>query len=126
RIAQSRQANCQQAQATQVRQFLVQQVSQEVHDACLEYREASERLRLESQAVGLGIQALKTYDDQLRGRLIEDKNMPKYFEDLMLARRMLTEALARYYQSVYNCNVALGRIRLVTACDEYETFVESG
>jgi outer membrane protein TolC len=126
RLAQSRQANCQQAQATQVRQFLTEQVSQEVHAACLEYREASERLRLETQGVRQAIQALKTYDAQLTGGLIEAKNMPKYFEDLILTRRMLTEALARYYQSVYNCNMALGRIRLVTACDEYQTFVESG
>jgi hypothetical protein len=47
-------------------------------------------------------------------------------ENLILTRRTLSEALARYYQSVYNCNMALGRIRLVTACDEYQTFVESG
>ena len=73
RIAQSRQADCQQAQAAQVRQFLGEQVCQEVHDACLEYREASERLGLETQGVRQGIQALKTYDDQLAGRLIEAK-----------------------------------------------------
>ncbi len=126
RIAQSRQADCLQAQATQVRQLLAELVSQEVQDAYLEYCEASQRLSLEEQAVQQGIQALKSYDDQYVGGQIEDKNKSKYFEDLILARRMLTEALARYYQSVYNSNLALGRIRLVTACDEYQTFVESG
>lgn len=69
---------------------------------------------------------MQVFDNQLSGGLIEDKDMPKYFQDLMLTQQMLAQALVRYYQSVYNCNVALARIRLVTACDDYQTFVESG
>ena len=52
--------------------------------------------------------------------------MPKHFEDLVLTQQVLTQVLARYYQSVYNCNLTMGRIRLVTACDAYQTFVENG
>jgi hypothetical protein len=69
---------------------------------------------------------MQVFDNQLSGGLIEDKDMPKYFQDLMLTQQLLAQALVRYHQSVYNCNVALARIRLVTACDDYQTFVESG
>ena len=100
-------------------------VSREVADAYASYRGATEQVEISDQAVRSGTNMMSRYDDQLAGGLVRDADMPDYFEDLLLARRMLTEALVQYYQSAYNCNLALARIRLATANDEYRTFVES-
>jgi outer membrane protein TolC len=122
RGAESRQADCRQAQATQIRRLLANLVSQETQDAYLEYLQTSQQLHLEATAVHQASEALKI----LETRDVEDRDRPKNFEDQILTLQTMTQALVRYYQSVYNCNMALARIRFVTACDDYQTFVESG
>ena len=124
RIAEAHRVECQQAQATQIRRLLADLVSQEVQDAYLEFLESSKQLDWNQEAVHQGNLAMDDLFNQ-NGQ-IEDRNMSKYFEDVVLTRLMLTQALVKYYQSVYNSNLSLARIRFVTACDEYETYLESG
>ncbi len=124
RSAESRRAECEQAQACQVRRLLSDLVSQEVQDAYFEYLQSKEQLKLDREAVSQGRKAMETLE-KMAG-LVESKDMPKYFQDLVLTQQMLTQVLVRCDQTVYNCNLAMGRIRLVTACDEYQTFMENG
>jgi outer membrane protein TolC len=118
RLAERRQAREQYQQANEVLKLVQDLVTLEVQKVHLEYQEMAQRLPLAESAVRDAQATQKSYQDQYAGNLIADKDMPKYFENLETTRLLLSLALAQYNQQLYAYNLALAKIRLVTAADE--------
>jgi outer membrane protein len=125
RMAQRREADHHQEQARETLQAARNLVGLEVQEAFLEYQEMSARLPLSKAAMNEATVAEKSYDAE--GRLgVEDKDQPKYFENLLTTGLLLTQAQVGYYQHLYGYNLALAKIRLVTATDESATPTAAG
>jgi len=122
RGAQQRQAGFQQAQAGQVRQLARQLITLEVQKAYLEYLEMSQRLPVAKEAVQETNAALEAYRS-LRAD-IEEKAMPDYYEDLVNAWVLHSLARTSYYKTVFQYNLSLAKIRLVTASNEYQNLFD--
>jgi outer membrane protein TolC len=118
RLAERRQAQQQHQQANQVLKLVQDLVTLEVQQVHLEYQETAQRLPLAEAAVRDADATLKAYHDQFAANLIAAKDMPKHFENLTTVRLLLSLAQASYNQQVYAYNLALAKIRLVTAADE--------
>jgi outer membrane protein len=122
RWAQQRQSEFMQARARQVRQLARQLITLEVQKAYLEYLEMSKRLPVAEAAVQETTAALEAYRS-LRAD-IEDKAMPDYYEDLVNAWVLHSLARTSYYKTVFQYNLSLAKIRLVTASDEYRNLFD--
>jgi outer membrane protein TolC len=118
RLAERRRARQLELQAREALELVRSYITLEVQQVHLEYQEMTERLSLDEAAVRDGKGALKSYHDQFVGNLIADKDLPKYFENLVTARLLLSTSQARYNQHVYAYNLALAKVRLVTGADE--------
>jgi outer membrane protein TolC len=118
RLAERRHAKHQLQQANEVLQLVRDLVTLDVQQVHLEYQEMSERLPSAAASVRHAEAALKVYHDQYAANLIAEKDMPKHFENLTTGRLLLSLAEARYNQQLYAYNLALAKIRLVTAADE--------
>jgi outer membrane protein TolC len=119
RLAQRRQANARQAQAHEVLQSVRNLVGLEVQRAFLEYQELSEKLPLADKAREEAAGALRSYEARWTADAVPDKDTAKHIEDRLLTRLLLTQAQVGYYQYLYGYNVALAKIRLVTATDDH-------
>ena len=86
RIAESHQADFQQARATQVRRLLASLVSQEVRDAYLEYLESSEELEKDKEAVSQSFQAMQQIKNPQQLQKILDEVRPE--ERTAVSRRI--------------------------------------
>jgi outer membrane protein TolC len=117
-IAGVRRSQHQLQQAVESQKLARDYVTLEVKQVFLDYKEMSERLGLAESAVNDAQVALKSYNDQFSAKLIADKDVPKYFENISTGRLLLFTAQARYNQHVYAYNLALAKIRLVTAADD--------
>jgi outer membrane protein TolC len=118
RNAERRKAQYELLQAKHLQQAALTLVGLEVEKAYLEYREASKQLPVAEKARGDAQATLKGFHDQFAANLIADKDMPKYFENLLTTQLLLSLTEARYNQKLYLYNIALAKIRLVTASHE--------
>ena len=121
RLAENRRAGHLQAAARRQRELAMLSVIQEVRDAFLEYQQMQDRLNVAEKAVDSATQALESFDDLYKGDLLTDEEMPKYFENSLSTRFLLAAAQAKYYQVLFGYNLAVARLRLVTASDEVPT-----
>jgi outer membrane protein TolC len=127
RSAEWRKADAQHLQAMQTERFVRSLITLELQKFYLEYTEASQSLPAALDAKNQAEATLEGYRQQFLGDQIRDAEMPEYFEDLVNSRALLTLAKARYYQSVLQLNLALAKIRLASASNEYfVAAVESG
>lgn len=118
RMAQIRQASHACAQARDRFNQACQFVTQEAQDAYLEYREMAERKTAAGQAADDAENAVKDLQAMFAADLISDSKYPKYFEDSLTTRFLTVAAQTRYYQALFGYELALARLRLVTATDE--------
>jgi outer membrane protein TolC len=118
RLAERRKAGYQIQQAQETLQSARSLVTLEVEKVYLQYTEMAERVPLAEAAVRGARAALKAYDDQYVGGLVAEKDYPKYFENVVTTRLLLTLAEVQYYQQLYAYNLALAAIRRVTAADD--------
>ena len=123
RFAQRRQAEHLHQKAHEVRQLLRNAITREVEQAYLQYLEMSERIPLAGAAVHAAKETMERYDDQYVLGLIKDEHWSDFFEDLLTTQLLLTQAQVRYYQTVFEGNLALAKVQLVTASDEYLSFL---
>jgi outer membrane protein TolC len=119
RFAEHRKADHQYTRALEVLRVVKQTVGLEVEKAYLENREMAQRLALADRAVRDARKTIKAYEDlyALPG-WIQDKDLPKHFEDRQTAWILLSGALAEYYQNVFAYDLSVAKILLVTASDE--------
>jgi outer membrane protein TolC len=122
RSAQQAQASFQEAQARQVHQLARQLVTLEVQKAYLEYLEMSKRLPVAEAAVQETTAALEAYRS-LRPD-VEPKAMPDYYKDLVNAWVLHSLARTSYYKTVFQYDLSLAKIRLVTASHEYQNLFD--
>jgi len=124
RAAQARRAGHLHAQAHQVYEQAQQLVRQETKEAHLEYREMRERVEAARQSVKSARDALDAFENLFRGDLIAEEDMPQYIEDTLNSRFLLTRSEVKYNQAMFGYNLALARLRLVTASDELPSVSE--
>src|SRR5262249_41508920 len=118
RTAERRRAQQQLLQASRAQQLAKNFVLLEVQQAYVEYQKMSQQLPSAEAAMKDARAGIKAYQDQFAANLIPDKDMPKYFENLITARLLLSLAQVKYNQQAYGYNLALEKIKLVTAADE--------
>lgn len=117
RAAQVRKAEWSHARAHHLREQALLMVGQEVRDAFLEYQEMGERIEAAKQSVASARQALKAFDNMFVGDQLTDEQMPKYFENSLSTRFLLVNSQVKYNQAVFGYNLALARLRFVTASE---------
>jgi outer membrane protein TolC len=100
-------------QARRVQELVQQMIVLESQQAYLDYRELSERVTLSEASVRHARQALEAYEKQFGDT--DDADMPKYFENVVTTRLLLTQAEVNRHQVVFGYNVAVAKIRLVSA-----------
>jgi outer membrane protein TolC len=122
RLAQRRQAGNRQEQAREVLTSVRNLVGLEVQRAYLEYQEMSGRLPLGREAMDEADGAIRSYEAQWTAGAVAKKDRSTYFENRLVTRLLLTQAQVGYYQYLYGYNLALAKIRLVTATDEHATW----
>lgn len=124
RSAQCRKAGFEVAEAEKRRQWVRQLILLDVQKAYLEYVELSQRLPAAERAAKEWADVIEGYRNQFFGDQIRDDDMPDYFKDLVEARVLHAVAQAHYYRTLCKHNVALARIRLVSASDVYQDAIE--
>jgi outer membrane protein len=117
RVSQVRQAGHLEGQVAEQRRLLAQVVEQEVTDAFLELREMAGRMDEAAAAVDSAQKAQEAFRAQFRLGRISAAATPKYYEDRLTTRLLLVAAQTRYFQAQYGYNVALAKLKLVTAGD---------
>lgn len=120
RSAQKRQAEFQQAKLRQSEKLLRELITLELQKAYLEYVEASKNLLLTEHAAKEADETIDGLQNRFLGDQIEESDMPDYFEDLILARILRTQTRTQYNQTLFQYNLALAKIRLGTASDEFQ------
>ena len=120
RSAQRRDAEFQQAKARQIEQTARSLITLEVQKVFLEYQEMSKQLHLTKKTFDAAEKTVDGFRNQYLGGLIEDDDMPEYFEDLINSQILQTQARTKLYETRYKYNLSLARIRLVTASNEYQ------
>ena len=94
----------------------IQLVMQEVRDAYLEFQEMEERLIEARHAMDSAQAAQDLLDKELM--LVKDQDISDFFEDVLTNRFLLATSSSRYYQARFGYDLALARVRLVTANTE--------
>jgi outer membrane protein TolC len=118
-LAAVRQARYQLQQAQETQRLARDLITLEVQQAYLEYKEMDERIPLAEAALRDARTTVDAYNKRYAGNQVADKDMPKFFEDLETANLLQAVAKAQYNQQLYAYNLALAKIRLVTASHEY-------
>lgn len=117
RSAQRRRSDLGELQARQTEQLAQQLIALEVQKVYLAYEEAIRRLPLAKAARDESDATLEAYRNIFIGGLVRDEDLPNYFEDLVQARLLRTQAWIGYYKTVYALCVSLAQIHLVTGAD---------
>lgn len=124
RSAQCRKARFEIAEAEMRRQWIRQLIILDVQKAYLEHVELTRRLPAARQAMNEWAEVIQGYRNQFFGDQIHEDDMPDYFKDLVEARVLHAVAQAHYYRTLCKHNVALARIRLVSASNVYQDAIE--
>jgi outer membrane protein TolC len=124
RSAQCRKARFEIAEAEMRRQWVRQLVILDVQKAYLEYVELSQRLPVARRAMNEWADVIQGYRNQFFGDQVRDDDMPEYFKDLVETRVLHAVAQAHYYRTLCKHNIALARIRLVSASDVYQDAIQ--
>ncbi|HUT91038.1 MAG TPA: TolC family protein [Thermoguttaceae bacterium] len=121
RAAQKRHADFEQARAARLQQLARQLITLEVQKTYLEYVEMHDRLALAKTAREEASGTVEALGNEYKGGFVEEAEMPDHYEDLTQAHLVLALAGTRYYTTIYGHNIAVARIRLVTASDEQQS-----
>jgi len=119
-VNQKRQAAFRQAQARHAGRLARNLIALEVQKTYLEYLEMSKRLPLAKAAVDAAEGTIQGLRNDFVADLVEEQEMPDYYENLTQAHILLALARSKYYTTIYRYDLALARIRLVTASSEHE------
>jgi outer membrane protein len=117
RTAQVRQTANMKAQILEQRRLLIRAVQQQVQDAFLETEEMARRTVEAATAVESAQSTLESFRSKFDTGLVEDKDVPKFYEDLLTTHLLLLTAKTRYFQGLFGYNVAVAKLKLATAAD---------
>jgi hypothetical protein len=67
---------------------------------------------------------IEGYRNQFFGDQIREEEMPEYFKDLVQSRVLHALARAHYYRQLFQYNLRIAKIHLVSASDVYQSLVE--
>jgi hypothetical protein len=123
RAAERRKAEYEIREAQLRRQWIRSLVILEVQRAYLHYLELDGQLPQSRKAMEEWAGVVEGYRNEFFGDHIRDEDMPQYFKDLVESRVLHAVAAARYHRMVFAHNLALAKIRLVSASDVYQNLV---
>jgi outer membrane protein TolC len=124
RVAQQHKANYEIMEAEKLRQWVRSLIVLEVQRSYLQYVEAADRIPQARKAMQEWAGVVEGYRNEFFGDRIDDEDMPAYFKDLVETKVLHAVAQARYHQRVFEHNLALAKIRLVSASDVYQSMVD--
>jgi outer membrane protein TolC len=125
RSAQRRKAGFEIAEAEKRRQWVRNLIVLDVQKTYLEYVEMAQRLPTSRRAMNEWAAVIQGYRNQFFGDQIREDDMPDYFKDLVEARVLHALTQAHYHRTLFKHNVALAKIRLVSASDVYQNAIDA-